>query len=60
MHPDLKVTMNLGVYGDMSAGSLDAMLAAADRLRYRAKSSGRNRVCTVDGETGMGDTTWRS
>ncbi len=45
LHPELKVTMSIGVYGETRVGSLDAMLAQADRLLYVAKSSGRNRVC---------------
>ncbi|CAN7743417.1 diguanylate cyclase [Duganella sp. LjRoot269] len=45
MHPDLKVTMSMGVYADIAAGTAEAMLQKADALLYRAKESGRNRVC---------------
>jgi diguanylate cyclase (GGDEF)-like protein len=45
VHPDLKVTMSMGVYGDLAAGTAEAMLQKADALLYRAKETGRNRVC---------------
>jgi diguanylate cyclase (GGDEF)-like protein len=45
VHPDLKVTMSMGVYADIAAGTAEAMLQKADALLYRAKESGRNRVC---------------
>jgi diguanylate cyclase (GGDEF)-like protein len=45
MHPDLKVTMSMGVYADVAAGTAEAMLQKADALLYRAKQAGRNRVC---------------
>ena len=45
VHPDLKVTMSMGVYADIAAGTAEAMLRKADALLYRAKESGRNRVC---------------
>lgn len=45
VHPDLKVTMSMGVYADVAAGSAETMLQKADALLYRAKESGRNRVC---------------
>jgi diguanylate cyclase (GGDEF)-like protein len=45
VHPDLKVTMSMGVYGDLAAGTAEAMLQKADALLYRAKESGRNQVC---------------
>ncbi len=45
VHPDLKVTMSMGVYADIAAGSAETMLQKADALLYRAKESGRNRVC---------------
>lgn len=47
VHPDLKVTMSMGVYADIAAGSAETMLQKADALLYRAKESGRNRVCFV-------------
>ncbi len=45
VQPGLKVTMSMGVYGDLAAGTAEAMLQKADALLYRAKESGRNRVC---------------
>lgn len=45
VHPDLKVTMSMGVFADVAAGSAETMLQKADALLYRAKESGRNRVC---------------
>jgi len=45
VHPGLKVTMSMGVYADIAAGSAETMLQKADALLYRAKESGRNRVC---------------
>lgn len=46
LHPELKVTMSMGVVADLASGSLEAMLKEADTLLYRAKSAGRNQVCT--------------
>lgn len=46
LHPNLAVTMSMGVDGDLSRGGLEAMLNAADGLLYQAKHSGRNRVCS--------------
>ena len=45
VHPGLKVTMSMGVYADIAAGSAETMLQKADALLYRAKEAGRNRVC---------------
>jgi diguanylate cyclase (GGDEF)-like protein len=45
VQPGLKVTMSMGVYADIAAGSAETMLQKADALLYRAKESGRNRVC---------------
>jgi diguanylate cyclase (GGDEF)-like protein len=45
VHPDLHVTMSMGLCADLTTGSLEKMLAAADEKLYAAKSSGRNRVC---------------
>lgn len=45
LHPRLRVTMSMGVYANLAAGSVEAMLREADLLLYRAKESGRNRVC---------------
>ena len=48
VHPDLKVTMSMGVYADLAAGTAEAMLQKADALLYRAKETGRNRVCFAE------------
>ena len=44
IHPDLKVTMSMGLSGELALGSVEAMLKAADALLYEAKTGGRNRV----------------
>ena len=51
VHPDLRVTISIGVSDERSLGSVEAMLAAADRRLYQAKAAGRNRVSAQDGET---------
>jgi diguanylate cyclase (GGDEF)-like protein len=45
LQPGLAVTMSMGVHGDLGAGTAEAMLRKADDQLYRAKESGRNRVC---------------
>lgn len=45
VHPDLRVTMSMGLCADVAAGTVHAMLNKADTLLYRAKEMGRNRVC---------------
>jgi len=45
IHPELRVTMSMGVSADVALGSTEAMLQKADAQLYRAKESGRNRVC---------------
>jgi diguanylate cyclase (GGDEF)-like protein len=45
LHPDLTVTITIGVDGRVARGSVEAMLAAADGRLYEGKKSGRNRVC---------------
>ncbi len=44
VHPDLRVTMSMGLCDDMKCGSVEKMLAAADESLYEAKRSGRNRI----------------
>jgi diguanylate cyclase (GGDEF)-like protein len=41
-HPDLHVTISLGVSGCRAEGDFDEALAAADAALYRAKAAGRN------------------
>ena len=45
VHPELRVTMSMGLCADVAAGTVHAMLDKADGLLYRAKEMGRNRVC---------------
>lgn len=45
VEPGLKVTMSMGVFADYAVGTAEAMLQKADALLYRAKETGRNRVC---------------
>ncbi|TVR95741.1 MAG: GGDEF domain-containing protein [Wenzhouxiangellaceae bacterium] len=49
---DLGVTLSLGVASGRpsAAGSVTALVEAADRSLYRAKQLGRNRVCSDDQE----------
>ena len=45
IHPDLSVTISMGLSADVGLGSFEQMLAAADKQLYQAKESGRDRVC---------------
>ncbi|WP_460534503.1 GGDEF domain-containing protein [Chitinimonas naiadis] len=44
LHPDLRVTMSMGLCADLEANGLEAMLQQADERLYRAKAEGRNRI----------------
>ncbi|QID18609.1 diguanylate cyclase [Nitrogeniibacter mangrovi] len=44
IHPDLQVTMSMGLSARLESGSVDGMIADADEQLYRAKHGGRNRV----------------
>ncbi|MDR7305510.1 diguanylate cyclase [Rhodoferax saidenbachensis] len=46
VHPDLRITISMGLCSDTNLASFDRMLEAADALLYRAKHGGRNLVCT--------------
>jgi len=50
IHPDLKVTLSIGVCADISLGSAEAMLNKADDALYYAKRNGKNRVCIWETE----------
>ena len=45
VHPDLKVTVSIGVASGTAFENADKFLDAADRELYEAKHSGKNRVC---------------
>lgn len=44
IHPDLKVSMSMGLSDALALGYVEKMLAEADSRLYQAKSAGRNRV----------------
>lgn len=44
VHPQLRVTISIGLCDDIQAGNAEKMLAAADAALYEAKRGGRNRV----------------
>lgn len=45
IHPDLKVTISMGLCSELTLGSFERMLAVADANLYHAKATGRNRLC---------------
>jgi diguanylate cyclase (GGDEF)-like protein len=44
IHPQLRVTMSIGVSDDLTGENVKKTVAAADTLLYQAKGEGRNRV----------------
>jgi diguanylate cyclase (GGDEF)-like protein len=44
IHPDLAVTVSIGLTADRMVDGYEAMLSAADRQLYLAKNNGRNQV----------------
>jgi diguanylate cyclase len=44
LHPDLTVTLSIGVASSDEADTQEAVLALADQRLYRAKQEGRNRI----------------
>lgn len=44
VHPELKVTLSLGLCSDLSLPTYEKMVAVADAKLYKAKRSGKNRV----------------
>lgn len=45
IHPDLRVTISLGISSDLSAGNFEKMISLADEKLYQAKRNGKNQVC---------------
>lgn len=45
IHPELQVTMSMGLNDDLSFAGFEQMLAVADKNLFQAKADGRNRVC---------------
>jgi diguanylate cyclase (GGDEF)-like protein len=45
IHPELKVTMSMGLCDDIQLQSFEKLVIAADEKLNEAKSGGRNRVC---------------
>lgn len=45
IHPELKVTMSMGLCAERITASVEKMLVLADSRLYQAKAGGRNRVC---------------
>jgi diguanylate cyclase (GGDEF)-like protein len=45
IHPDLRVTLSIGVSDDLNLVNHEKLLADADRWMYQAKYGGKNRVC---------------
>ncbi len=45
VHPQLAVTLSIGIADDAHLATPEPLLAAADRHLYRAKHEGKNRVC---------------
>lgn len=44
LHPELKVSMSIGLSANLHLGDAEAMLREADGLLYEAKAGGRNQV----------------
>lgn len=45
IHPELQVTMSIGLNDDLSFDGFEHMLAAADNNLFQAKADGRNQLC---------------
>ena len=48
IHPDLGVTISVGICSDTSLSGVEEMLCVADSRLYHAKASGRNGVCASE------------
>ncbi|GGB98165.1 hypothetical protein GCM10011352_25330 [Marinobacterium zhoushanense] len=44
VHPQLRVTLSIGLNDALALGSIERMLSAADEALYAAKRAGRNRI----------------
>ena len=53
IHPDLAVTITVGVDAAVSRGSVERMMESADVRLYEGKHAGRNRVCGVEDPAGV-------
>jgi two-component system cell cycle response regulator len=47
LHPDLHITISMGLCGDTRLASVERMLAVADAQLYNAKRGGRNQLCVA-------------
>lgn len=45
VHPKLSITLSIGVSDSLEGASFESLIADADAQMYRAKVSGKNRVC---------------
>ncbi|MGZ4968564.1 MAG: diguanylate cyclase [Methylobacter sp.] len=45
IHPELKVSMSIGLNDDIGFDRFEQMLAVADKNLFQAKADGRNRLC---------------
>ncbi len=50
VHSKLSVTLSIGVSNDVSGPSFESLMSSADAQMYRAKVSGKNRVCYLGQE----------
>ena len=48
LHPDLNITISMGLCADTAVQDINAMVEIADSYLYQAKQAGRNRVCAPD------------
>ncbi len=45
IHPNLKVTISIGLSSDLSVSNYEKLLNSADEKMYESKHTGRNKVC---------------
>lgn len=53
IHPDLAVTITVGVDAMVSRGTVERMMESADERLYEGKHAGRNRVCGVEDQAAV-------